>query len=100
MSQPSQLTIAVAAAAAVAVFFSALLLRLFAVSKLWLWFVVPFGLPAIGLGHALGLCMLVGLAKVRFKGKEDVTPQSALITMYLQPTLALVIGYVVKEFAL
>lgn len=99
MSQPSQLTIAVAAAAAVAVFFSALL-RLFAVSKLWLWFVVPFGLPAIGLGHALGLCLLVGLAKVRFKGKEEVTPQSALITMYLQPTLALVIGYVVKEFAL
>lgn len=98
MSQPSQLTIAVAAAA-VAVFFSALLLRLFAVSKLWLWFVVPFGLPAIGLGHALGLCMLVGLAKVRFKGKEDATPQSAL-QWYLQPTLALVIGYVVKEFAL
>lgn len=32
---------------------------------LWGWFVVPLGLPAIGLWHALGLSLLVQLVTVK-----------------------------------
>ena len=37
------------------------LLKAFVLTKLWLWFMVPFGLPVIGLAHAYGLTILIFL---------------------------------------
>ena len=47
-------------------------LRAWAVSALWAWFVVPLGVPQIGMAHALGLVMLLQFTRsVRYSTKEQ-----------------------------
>lgn len=44
-----------------------LALTMFTLSYLWLWFVVPLGVPAIGWAHAFGLSLIVVFFQVRNK---------------------------------
>lgn len=40
----------------------------------WLWFIVPLGLPAISIAHAIGVRFLVSILSSPFKAEsEDVT---------------------------
>lgn len=39
-------------------------------TKLWVWFVVPLGPPPIGVAHALGIAVLVGLLTHQIR-RED-----------------------------
>ena len=49
--------------------FVAILCSSFALSGLWALFVVPLGLPAIGMAHAYGLSLLISM--FRLKPKKD-----------------------------
>lgn len=37
------------------------ILRGFVLAKMWLWFLVPLGVPEIGKAHAIGIAMLAAL---------------------------------------
>lgn len=39
-----------------------IVLRAWCITKMWLWFVVPLGVPAIGIAGAIGLVMTVSVA--------------------------------------
>lgn len=68
---------------------------------LWSWYVVPLGVKSIGIIHALGLGLLVSLAK-----GTKMTPQkereynwSVSITMvFMVPAFALFFGWIVHFF--
>ncbi len=63
------------------------------IKVLWGWFVIPLGVPAIGLAQAGGLSVLVTLAAVRSvqspRAKEDIVAE-----MFLMPLVALAFGWV------
>ena len=56
---------AISAIASLALSVPSLMLTGLVLSDLWRWFVVPLGAMQIGKAHAIGLCMLLGLAKYR-----------------------------------
>lgn len=66
---------------------------------LWGWFVVPLGLPAIGLWHMYGLRMFYSL----FMGfqrnpKEQESVSSAIAGVILGPMFVLLFAYIAKQF--
>jgi hypothetical protein len=67
----------------------------FAVSMLWSWFVVPFGIMALSLPHAIGIDLLVG--GLVFKSRlRDITEEESLYLLRdnaLVSTLCLAIGW-------
>lgn len=75
----------------------------FVLSKLWLWFIVPtFGLPALSVPLAIGLCVLVGLftANLARRQKDEETSfwTLYLVDGFVAPALALLFGYIVTLF--
>jgi hypothetical protein len=42
-----------------------------AISVMWAWFIVPFGLPQIGIAHAAGISALAGLFKSSAPKNDD-----------------------------
>ncbi len=63
-------------------------------SDLWGWFVVPLGVPAIGMAHALGLCLvgwLFSCGMDNIKEKQD----HALVARWvmIQIVVLIVWGY-------
>lgn len=80
----------------------AYLLNGWAILKLWTRFVVPLGVPAIGLAWAIGLAVLMSLfgpnppvAKKSDKGDEKVS--SALMILFLRPLLAVLVGWICHQ---
>ena len=91
-----------------------MLLRAYTVATLWQWFLVPLGLPVLGLAHAFGLAVLVRLVAEyvpSLKDKDVVEADSAtkreatssearlyalsrIGVMALVPATALLLGYV------
>lgn len=82
-------------------------LQVYTFSYLWLWFIVPLGMPAIGLLHAWGILILknimfyrqiepkktdLSLAETRKKLVEG------LQTMFAVPFIALAVGYIAHYF--
>lgn len=55
-------------------------------SRLWLWFAVPLGLPAISHAHAYGLTLL--LALFAFTGERDKTIDSLAVDRFKPGVLA------------
>lgn len=60
----------------------------FVLTKLWAWFVVPLGLPEIGIANAYGICLLLVLFTVTKKpDSENVTMErfasSAFFALFL-----------------
>ena len=47
------------------------ILRGWTISILWEWFVVPFGLPVLGIAHAIGIAILVSLLTHPYDAKKD-----------------------------
>lgn len=71
-----------------------------AFSYLWLWFLVPLGLPAIGVAHAFGLGILKGFMFARLQTqKKDAnikqTFKDFMTYNLFVPTFGLIFGYVV-----
>ena len=70
----------------------------FVLMTLWLWFVVPLGPPAITIGHALGLSLMLALATAntqRIKRKINV---EFWVERYVVRLAALLLGWIFAGF--
>ncbi len=77
------------------------LMRGFVLAKLWYWFLVPFGLPAISLAHAYGLAVTVALfhglsSSSKSEGSDSIwgVVGKAICGMILAPLFVWLIGYI------
>jgi hypothetical protein len=68
----------------------AVLLKAVGIFLFWSWFIVPFGLPAISLIHALGLYQMALLFRNYSSVSDDVEVQ--LIVTLLVSVLTITIG--------
>ncbi len=78
-------------------------LSAFTVSTLWGWFLVPLGLPVIGMAHAYGLgllaCYITGTTSLASTvAKQDKGAYEGIVTVLLVPCLVLLFGYVAHSF--
>jgi type IV secretory pathway TrbL component len=81
-------------------------LNAYTLAYLWLWFVVPLGVPAIGMAHALGILCLKGFLTshlATFKhDEEDVTKSKLMWTKTARnigvPFACLAFGYIYHSF--
>jgi hypothetical protein len=68
----------------------------FVLSILWGWFMVPLGLPALGVAQAIGIALVAGMLTHQMPRGEAET--SALFAFaFLAPLFSLAIGWVVKS---
>ncbi len=77
-----------------------LLLHAYALSMLWLWFIVPLGAPVLGLVPALGVQLVVNAMLQRPPPKVDPeNPELAqkAIAVLVVPLALLAFGWIVKE---
>lgn len=74
----------------------AIIFNAFVLYKMWGWFLVPLGLPQIGMAHAWGLAILIGMFTVRSKiqSKDKKERIAEGVTMALSPFMALLFGYI------
>jgi hypothetical protein len=68
----------------------------FVLSKLWLWFMVPHGLPALSIPMAAG----IGVTLTFATQQNVVTPKNSVIFAreVAGPAMALLVGYVLRSF--
>ena len=74
-----------------------------AISRLWAWFLVPLGVPAITIVHAIGISLLFSLFKPHVSSSSDKKKGLAvllgtLIAAFLVPLLAVGMGWIVVQF--
>ncbi len=79
--------------------------RGYALSKLWLWFIVStFGAAPLGIAQSIGLALVVSFLTHQLDSYEDkeksVTEKlvAAIIITFLSPAMALLFGWIVKGF--
>ena len=69
----------------------------FVYQRLWLWYAVPLGFPAIGLANMLGLILIVGLLKA--DPNKNVSPEEGVEALWREvkgSAIFLAFGYVVS----
>ena len=68
----------------------------FVLHKMWAWFVVPLGVAPIGLAHAWGLAILIGMFTISLKrGTKDKKEQLAQAAILLSgPIFTLLFGWI------
>jgi hypothetical protein len=74
--------------------------RAFALKSMWFWFIVPLGVPAIGMAWAYGLSCLISLMTYKYS-KEDSETHSlghAFNIGVLGPLFVMLIGYIAHLF--
>ena len=75
----------------------------FVLAKLWGWFVVPLGAPVLGVWQAVGLAIVWNHVRTRssdVKHEETITSWTRIGYAVLAPALSLLIGYLIKTWAL
>lgn len=73
----------------------------FVLTRLWAWFVVPLGVPAIGMAHAMGLVLMLALMMMHLKVHEDTDHETGLyrtIARSLAIALAWGLGAIIAGF--
>lgn len=86
--------------------FFGVVIRGWALSTLWAWFLVPIGLPAIGIATALGISVIIGLFTVHLnndKIKVDKNSSSDMIGTIIAkaiggPLVSVFIGWIITLF--
>lgn len=73
------------------------LLRGWVLSLLWGWFIVPLGVPAVGVVHAIGIAFVVGMFTSAAKVDSD-HPWRNIAIGFLAPLLTLAFGAIVHGF--
>ena len=75
------------------------IVRGFVLSYLWTWFLVPFGLPEIGVAWAIGLSMIVAYLthEGAYTGPADEAWGKFAGSLF-SPFLLLLFGYIVHSF--
>jgi putative flippase GtrA len=78
------------------------MLRGWTVSILWEWFLVPLGLPALGIAHAIGISLAVAfLTHQTDTKKDDRESQEAGLQIFTQVLTCLGtlgVGWIVMKF--
>jgi len=70
--------------------------RSYVLVKLWLWFIVPTGLPPLAFATALGIALIVGLLTPNKINKDPVTLEAiitAVLVAFITPLVGLVTGW-------
>jgi hypothetical protein len=65
---------------------------------LWGWFMVPLGLPPIGIAWAIGLSTIFAMVAPTPAPAPEGKAKNHLVAIIAKPALALVSGFVVKQF--
>lgn len=66
--------------------------RAFALTYLWTWFIVPFGLPEIGLWHAAGISTIISY--LTYEGAKQEDGWTPVTQAFVYPLFALIFGYI------
>lgn len=93
----SAITTIVATPFAIALVVLLAIQQAWAISILWGWFIVPLGVPAIGIAAAVGVSVTVSALRGRRKGPDD-EGWKALAKAALQPWFCLAVGWTAKQF--
>ena len=79
--------------------------RGYALSKLWLWFIVSaFGVVPLGIAQSIGLALVVSFITHQYDGYIDREKSATerlienSVVLLLSPALALLVGWVVKAW--
>ncbi len=78
--------------------------RAWVLTVLWTWFIVPLGLPAIGIATAIGASLIVGMFMPNQVAKKDTTMNKtdAIANVFSVaiggPAVVLLIGWIVTLF--
>lgn len=76
-----------------------ILLNGWVLSWLWLWFMVPLGLPVISLAHSIGIAGIVGfMTKQYTSDKNEEEKYERMAYGLLAPFIALGGGYIIHSF--
>lgn len=81
-----------------------LFLNAWALTSLWAWFIVPFGLPPIGMAWAMGLSTLASLLRgIRQEPKTEGAEAlkrlgMAYLNAALLPLICLLVGWIAHSF--
>lgn len=74
----------------------------YVLSILWVWFLVPLGLPILSVAHAIGVAMVTSWLTYQYRPSTQEDKDKALeglaIALIVRPLSALGIGYIVKQF--
>lgn len=65
----------------------------FVLSKLWLWFVAPLGVQVVGMAHACGLAVIVGMLSGSSRENDEWTPLENVGVSLLRALLGLGLGW-------
>lgn len=69
-------------------------------SLLWQWFIVPVGLPPVGVAQAFGISLLVGqLVQTKIKLDDSTTALYDSCILWGKLSLVLLVGYVTHRIA-
>ena len=75
----------------------------FVLSIMWTWFLVPIGLPKLGIAHAIGITMIVRMLTWQYNdcAKDDDEPPmwiKLVVLVGIYPALILGAGYFIHLF--
>jgi hypothetical protein len=93
----SAITAIIATPFAIALILLLIIQQAWAISVLWGWFIVPLGLPAIGIAAAIGISTTMSAMRGRLKGPDD-EGWKTIAKSVLQPWFCLAIGWIAKQF--
>ena len=74
-----------------------IVMRAWVLTILWGWFIVPFGLPALGIAWAIGIAATISIFTAK-PVKSEEGDNSSLAFAIVQPLMALLIGFVAHSF--
>jgi hypothetical protein len=78
---------------------TAIVLRGWVLTYLWLWFIVPFGAPVLTIPMAIGLTLLVNYLSGAIKITKDEKPIiDVMIEVFASPFIVLGMGYIIHHF--
>ncbi len=69
----------------------------FVIKIMWVWFMVPLGLPAISLAHAIGIDVLITFIVIP-SVNEDRSMSDIISSFIFRPVFVLLIGFIAKSF--
>lgn len=71
----------------------------YVLSILWGWFLVPLGLPEIGVITGIGICIIANFVTYKASDfKEIPGERSNYIGMFLTPLVVLLVGWIFHSF--
>ena len=83
---------------------SSVLVSAWAIATLWIWFLVPLGLPVIGYAHALGINLMMTVFTQDFNTKSEESDDKVkkfvtqIVKAILFPVIFVGIGWIYHSF--